>query len=49
MLEMLRSVLLGGKRSEVVTECRNCGTPVEPNARDCPTCGAADLVRYEID
>jgi len=46
MLETLRSYLGG---TEVVHECRECGTAVDADAARCPSCGAAAIARYEVD
>jgi len=47
MLETLRSYI--GGQGEVVHECRECGTGVDGDTARCPTCGAADIARYEVD
>jgi rubrerythrin len=40
--------LLPGDGTEVIIECRNCGTTVERETEECPDCGASEFVRYEI-
>jgi len=40
--------LLPGDKTEVVIECRNCGTTVDPETEECPDCGGTEFVRYEI-
>lgn len=37
-----------GRSSEVVCECRRCGTTVGPEADRCPACDAAEIARYEL-
>lgn len=47
----LRSVLTGllpGDTTEVVIECRQCGTTVEAETDTCPECGATEFSRYVI-
>lgn len=51
---MTATVVEGLKRlvrrdsGRVVYECRHCGTTVEHGTDRCPTCGAAEIARYEI-
>lgn len=40
--------LLPGGGSDVVVECRRCGTTVDPETDACPDCGATEFCRYEI-
>lgn len=41
--------LLGlGRGSEIIHECRRCGTAVEPDTTECPVCEIASIARYEI-
>ncbi|SEO75216.1 hypothetical protein SAMN05216388_101838 [Halorientalis persicus] len=40
--------LLPGGGSDVVVECRNCGTTVSPGTDACPDCGRDQFCRYEI-
>ncbi|WP_435349228.1 zinc-ribbon domain-containing protein [Haloarchaeobius sp. HRN-SO-5] len=35
-------------RDETVTECRHCGTTVEPDTETCPSCGADEFSQYQI-
>lgn len=49
MLETLRTYVLGGSEHEVIHECRECGTTVDPDDGSCPDCGADDVVRYELE
>jgi len=47
MLEKLRS-MVGRERTEVVRECRDCGTVVG-SAERCPNCESSAIARYEIE
>jgi uncharacterized OB-fold protein len=49
MIERLRSYVLGGRQTEVVHECRDCGTGAPPDETTCPACGSTDFARYEIE
>lgn len=49
MIELLRSYVLDEGTTEVVRECRHCGTAVEPDEQECPNCGSSDIARYEIE
>jgi uncharacterized OB-fold protein len=40
--------LLPGSGSNVVVECRNCGTSVSPGTEECPDCGDTEFSQYEI-
>lgn len=31
-----------------VSECRHCGTTVEPGAQRCPECGKEAIARYHV-
>jgi len=33
---------------DAVYECRHCGTTLGADVTECPTCGAGEVVRYEI-
>ena len=35
-------------RSEVLYECRNCGTNLDADAAACPACNATDIAVYEF-
>ncbi|WP_458208774.1 hypothetical protein [Haladaptatus sp. NG-SE-30] len=41
--------LVGRTRSTVIAECRQCGTPVEVDATDCPRCGHDGIAIYRFD
>ncbi len=49
MMELLRSFVSGGGTSEVIRECRDCGTVVDEEATSCSHCDSTDIVRYEIE
>lgn len=49
MFDELRSIVLGGRTTEVIHECRNCGTAVDPGEQTCPNCDSSDIARYEIE
>lgn len=34
--------------SEVVHECRNCGTTVDTDETPCPTCESEEIAQYRI-
>lgn len=40
--------LLPGDGTEVVCECRQCGTSVSTDTDECPACGSGEIQRYEI-
>lgn len=40
--------LLSRDAGETVIECRRCGTTLEEAAEECPTCGAAEIVVYDV-
>lgn len=49
MLPDAVSALFGGTATDVVRECRRCGTTVDATEESCPHCGPeSDLVSYEI-
>ena len=33
---------------EVVVECRQCGSNVDPGADSCPVCDSAEIAEYDI-
>ncbi|WP_439026503.1 hypothetical protein [Haloarchaeobius sp. DT45] len=33
---------------ETLSECRNCGTTVDPDTDACPSCGAVEFCHYQI-
>jgi len=35
-------------QTEVVYECRRCGTTVDSNTETCPTCGADAIAQHRI-
>ncbi|MFC6954408.1 zinc-ribbon domain-containing protein [Halorubellus litoreus] len=48
MRHLLRRLLGATRDVVVVSECRNCGTTVEPTVERCPVCGTRDISHYEI-
>lgn len=44
----LRQVLRRETQSQVIYECRRCGTTVDRSAESCPVCGAAEIAQYDI-
>lgn len=40
--------LLPGDESDVVVECRQCGTNLSPDTDECPECGSVEIGRYRI-
>ncbi|SEN99784.1 hypothetical protein SAMN05216388_10073 [Halorientalis persicus] len=48
MKRFFHRALLGTASTQVVYECRHCGTTVDPDGEACPTCGRSDIVRYEV-
>ena len=47
MLETVKRVL-GQSDSELVVECRQCGSKVDPDAESCPVCHSTEIARYDI-
>ena len=47
MIETVKRVL---RRSngELVMECRQCGSNVDPNAESCPVCDSTEIAQYDI-
>lgn len=41
------SLLVGGGGSQVIHECRECGTSVGSDDR-CPACDSSNIARYEL-
>jgi rubrerythrin len=35
--------------SEIVVECRRCGTTLSRGASVCPVCGSTEIATYEFD
>lgn len=48
MLDSLRRVLDLGTGAGGFSECRRCGTTVEPPAAGCPSCGSEEIAEYDI-
>jgi uncharacterized OB-fold protein len=47
MIETVKRVL-GQSNRELVVECRQCGSTVDPGAESCPVCESAEIARYDI-
>ena len=47
MIETVKHVL-GQSDRELVTECRQCGSNVDPGAESCPVCESTEIVQYDI-
>ncbi len=45
-IDTMRSYLSGSEPT--VSECRHCGTTVEPDVERCPHCEAESIVRYRV-
>lgn len=48
-MSLFASLVTRAASEAVVSECRRCGTSVEPGTDVCATCGSEDIVRYTID
>jgi predicted Zn-ribbon and HTH transcriptional regulator len=46
VLDRLRA--LGRDRSTVLRECRDCGTTLDDQLSECPTCGSSEIAAYEL-
>ena len=47
MIETVKRVL-GQSDRELVVECRQCGSNVDPSAESCPVCDSTEIARYDI-
>lgn len=47
-MSTLLSRLTWRSSTEVIVECRQCGTTVTQQTDSCPVCGADEIARYEI-
>jgi uncharacterized OB-fold protein len=47
MIETVKRVL-GQSNRELVVECRQCGSNVDPGAESCPVCSSTEIARYDI-
>ncbi len=34
---------------DTVSECRHCGTTVEPTTKHCPSCGADEFCHFQLE
>ncbi|MFB6105403.1 MAG: zinc-ribbon domain-containing protein [Halobacteriaceae archaeon] len=49
MITTLRSLVGPGRaQTETVYECRHCGTTVDPDAAQCPSCGRTQFAEFSI-
>ena len=48
MRETVKSVLFPTSGPTTIEECRRCGKTIEHRDSDCPACGCAETVTYEI-
>ncbi|SHH20899.1 hypothetical protein SAMN05443636_2039 [Halobaculum gomorrense] len=48
MTQPWRTLIPWRNRTEVYWECRRCGTTVDGATEECPTCGSAQIARYEM-
>jgi rubrerythrin len=39
----------GRTRTRTVRECRRCGTNVDPDEEQCPSCESTELATYRIE
>ena len=47
MLETVKR-MLGRSDRELVVECRQCGSNVEPGAESCSVCNCTEIAQYDI-
>jgi rubrerythrin len=47
MFETVRR-MLGQSNRELVVECRECGSTVDPGAESCPVCESIEIAQYDI-
>jgi len=47
-MKALVRVLFGRRCSNLLFECRRCGTTVASEQRACPECGSDSIATYEI-
>ncbi len=48
LVTRLRSAL-SDANDDRFSECRDCGTTIEPDERSCPVCGSAEIARYDLE
>jgi len=48
MIRTIKQLIGGPDSSDVLFECRNCGTSLAPESEHCPECGSDAVVRYEL-
>jgi predicted Zn-ribbon and HTH transcriptional regulator len=47
MIETVKRVL-GQSGRELIVECRQCGSNVDPDADSCPVCDSTEIAQYDI-
>jgi predicted Zn-ribbon and HTH transcriptional regulator len=47
MIKTVKRVLRQSDR-ELVVECRQCGSNVDPGADSCPVCDSTEIAQYDI-
>jgi predicted Zn-ribbon and HTH transcriptional regulator len=47
MIETVKRVL-GRSDRELVVECRQCGSNVDPDVDSCPVCDSTEIAQYDI-
>ena len=47
MIETVKRVL-GQSDRELVVECRQCGSNVDPSVESCPACSSTEIAQYDI-
>jgi predicted RNA-binding Zn-ribbon protein involved in translation (DUF1610 family) len=47
LVTRLRSAL--SDSADPFSECRDCGTTIEPDERVCPVCGSVEIARYDLE
>jgi len=47
MIETVKR-MLGQSDRELVVECRQCGSNVDPGAESCPVCNSTEIAQYDI-
>ena len=47
MIETVKRVL-GQSDQELVVECRQCSSNVDPGAESCPVCSFTEIAQYDI-
>lgn len=48
MIRAIKQLIGTDERTDVVLECRDCGTSLGTESEHCPECGSDAVVRYEL-